>query len=170
MIIRLIGSGMILFGCASFGVLISQKAKNEISALRNFVIALEYMECELQYRVTPLPDLCRQTGAMTKGSVSKLFYQLSRELESQISPNVSICMASAVNSIKEITPQIAFLSEELGDRLGIFDLDGQVRVLQSIRHEAQSALEKCEKGHEVRSRSCKTIAVCAGAAIVILLI
>ena len=170
MMVRLIGAGMILFSCGSFGFLISKSAKNEIITLKNFILAMEYMECELQYRMTPLPELCRATASVTKGKINKLFQMLSRELESQISPNVSMCMASALCSCREFSPRVKQLLEELGKKLGIFDLEGQLSMLRSLRKEAQHALKLCQEGYEIRSRSYKTIAICAGAAIVILLI
>lgn len=170
MIIRILGAFMVIIGCSSVGYGIAYAAKREIIALQNFSVALEYMECELQYRMTPLPSLCHATSNVTKGSVSKLFQILGTELDAQISPNVSMCMAAALTKCRDLPSKIRQLCENLGDRLGVFDLDGQVRVLSSLREESQQALMLCSKGYDARSRSCKTIAVCAGAAIVILLI
>jgi len=170
MTIRFIGACFILFSCGSFGFLISRSAKKEIYALENFVIAMEYMECELRYRMTPLPNLCCKTASVTKGTVSKLFELLCSELEAQISPNVSVCMSSALYKCRDVPGKIVVLWESMTERLGIFDLDGQIRVLSSLREEAKNMLKLCKQGHDARSRSYKTIAVCAGAAIVILLI
>lgn len=170
MIIRIIGASFILLGCGSFGVMICANVKNEIKLLQNFLHAMEYMECELRYRMTPLPDLCRNTTMVTKGPVSRIFESLGKMLELQVSARVSACMTATLKKHHMIPDNIMKLFEDLGDRLGVFDLDGQLRALSSLRKEAEDLLIRCREGQENRIRSYKTISLCAGAAIIILLI
>lgn len=170
MTIRIIGAALILLGCGGFGVAIAKTAKNEIIALQNFLLATEYMICELRYRMTPLPDLCIATSQVTKGVVSSIFSSLGKGLKLEASANVSACMASALSKYQMYSDKLTALFENLGHRLGIFDLEGQIEVLSSLRMEGKGLLQSCLNGHTTRSRSCKTIALCAGAAIVILMI
>ena len=170
MFMRLAGACLILLGCGSFGFLIAGNAVREMYALRNLINAIDYMICDLQYKSTPLPALCKSIATTTSGAVSRLFHTLAGELESSESPDVTDGMKKALSRCKELPIMTYQLLERLGQRLGLFDLDGQVRTLDAVRQEAMQMLNACKEGHEVRSRSCKTIAVCAGAAIVILLI
>ena len=65
------------------------------------------------------------------------------------------------------------LREELklmGKTLGRFDLDGQLRGLESVKDDCIRALEKLSDNRDVRLRSYETLGLCAGAALAILLI
>lgn len=170
MMIRIIGAVFVLLGCGSFGFLLSKSMKTEIQSLQNFLLAIEYMESELKYRMTPLPTLCLGASSITRGVVSKIFDSLGKSLSLQNAPNVSKCMTSVLENYSYISPKLTSLFNDLGKRLGIFDLDGQVCALSSIHDDGKNILRICSQGHTGRSRSYKTIAVCAGAAIVILLI
>ena len=168
--IKIFGACCVLLGCGSFGFLIAGNAVREIRALRNFINAVEYMICDLQYKSTPLPALCKGVSKATSGVVSRSFSLLAQELESNFSPDVSGCVAAVLSRCKDLPETTSGLFFNLGQRMGLFDLDGQVHTLNSLRQECMRVLKTCEEGLEVRSRSCKTIALCAGAAIVILLI
>lgn len=170
MIIKVIGAALIMSICCGFGFSLSNSLKNNMNALRYYIIAIEYMECELQYRLSPLPELCCAASRVTKGCVSRLFSMFANELQQQNSPSVSECMQSVLEKCADLPDEILLLSQNLGERLGVFDVDGQTRMLSSLRMEAQQILNICENKHSTKSRSCKTIAACVGAVIVILLI
>lgn len=170
MMIRLLGSLLIILGCGSWGFYIARNLKREIIALQNFVTAIEYMECELLFRMPALSDLCNSVGSITNGSISRLFHQLSMELESQISPDVYGCMKAAIHKTGDMPRKAVALCEKLGKQLGRFDLDGQVKVLSSLKEEGKVQMSASREGYAARARNYRTIAICAGAAVVILLI
>ena len=169
MMIRVLGACLILVGCSCFGFMLTKCARSKISLLQNFASAMEYMQCELQYQLLPLPDLCFKTANIANGQVSKIFSLLGSELESQIAPNVSYCISAILRNF-DIPREVKVLFEKLGDRLGSFDLDGQLRLLETLQKEATGKLKAYQEGYDARHRCYKTIALCAGAAIVILLI
>ena len=82
---KCIGAVLILCGCGFTGFSICASYRREERQLREFLSALDYMVCELQYRVTPLPELCRQAGSLRSGFVCQLFANLAAELEAQVS-------------------------------------------------------------------------------------
>ena len=104
------------------------------------------------------------------GVISNIFSTLHSELESKNSASVSDCMTVTLLKFNEMPEKTARLLKKLGKTLGQFDLNGQVHMLISLRQEADGMLKTCEEGHRIRSRSCKTIALCIGAAIVVLLL
>ena len=57
MILKWIGVALVVAGCGSVGFKISANHRKEEKALRQLIGILDYMECELQYRLTPLPEL-----------------------------------------------------------------------------------------------------------------
>ena len=92
--IKWIGAVLIILGCGGAGFSFSIAYRREEQLLQQLLAALDYMSCELQYRMTPLPELCRQTANGRKGVIGKLFQNLASELDSQISPDVCCCLAA----------------------------------------------------------------------------
>ena len=169
MSLKLIGAMFIVFGCSGAGFTLAANHRKMESALRQLIAALDYMECELQYHMTPLPELCRQTSGVTSGIVGKVFRQLAEELDRQISPEVRSCMDASVAYFRDIPDQVGVILRELGKTLGRFDLPGQLRGIGSARRNCRRVLEQLEKNRELRLRSYQTLGVCAGAALAILL-
>lgn len=72
---RWFGAALVIAGCGGFGFSIASGYKREEGILRQLLRALNYMEWELQYRLTPLPELCRQAGKETRGTLREVFFQ-----------------------------------------------------------------------------------------------
>ena len=168
--IRLIGALMVVIGCSAFGFILSATHKREVRTLRQLICILDYMECELQYRLTPLPDLMRQSAMESNGVLKTVFGILANELEDQISPNVSHCMRSALDQSGEIPSVTKQCLSALGQTLGRFDLQGQLTGLDAVRHLCRGKLEALEQDKKARLRCYQTLGICAGAALAILLI
>lgn len=167
---KLIGAMLIVCACGGMGFAIAAGSKREEKELRHFVGALEYMQCELQYRLTPLPDLCRQVALQYPGPLGHVLAGLSDELESQVAPDVSCCMAAALAHYPEGSNKLRAGLELLGRNLGRFDVDGQVRELEVVRKYCRRELEALECNRDSRLRSYQTLGLCAGAALAIILI
>ena len=67
---KCIGAVLILLGCALAGFSMCACYRREEQQLGQMLSAMDYMVCELQYRVTPLPELCRQAGTLREGLIS----------------------------------------------------------------------------------------------------
>ena len=77
MTLKLIGALLIILGCGGFGMMIAAAHKREVKTLKQLVAALDYMECELQFRMSALPDLCRQTAGECDGILRQVFSSLA---------------------------------------------------------------------------------------------
>ena len=165
-----IGALLIVAGCGVFGFLLAANHRREESALRQLIGALDYMQCELQYRMTPLPDLCRQAGEQYRNVVGQVLIMLARELECQISPDVERCMEEALKTGETLPARTQIAFEILGASLGRFDIDGQIRGLEGVRSFCRRELEALGENRDARLRSYQTLAVWGGAALAILLI
>lgn len=170
MLTKWIGAILIILASGGFGLTIAANHKREITVLKKLIYALDYMECELQFRMYALPDLCRITAQETDGIVQQVFISLANELEDQISPDASICMKSVLAKTNNIPQQAMECLQYFGDCLGRFDLNGQLKGLENVRQECRLRLNKLSANSDVRIRSYQTIGLCAGAAIVILLV
>ncbi len=165
-----IGTIFIIVGCGGFGFSLAAAQLREERILRQLICALDLMECELQYRLTPLPDLCRLAGEDAKGCIQDVLLALSRELEAQVSPDVSTCMYAALSAVPDIPTQTRDALELLGQSLGRFDLPGQLKGLDAVRATCRRQLDVLTTNKEPRLRSYQTLGICAGAALAILFI
>ena len=170
MIIRWVGAAMIIIASAGFALLMALFHKKEVAAIKHLIAALDYMECELQYRMYPLPELCRLTAKECPGALRGVFTSLASQLEEQISPDVRYCMRSVLAGQKNIPSQALHCLYLLGDSLGRFDLPGQLKGLENVRKECRERLNRMNAGVEVRLRSYQMLGICGGAALIILLI
>lgn len=165
-----IGAVLIVVSCGGFGMILAWSQRREEWALRELLRALDLMECELQYRLTPLPDLCRQASGACRGSVGKLLSRLARELEQQIAPDVASCMDAALMTVPDLPGVTAGQLRHLGRTLGRFDLHGQIQGLEAARESCRRALAGFSDNAPARHRSYRTLGFCAGAALAILLL
>ena len=167
--IKLIGSILVLVGCASIGFCIASMHNREIYMLENLCSILIYMINELQFRMTPLPELCMAAANQSRGTFQSLFARLATELEGQISPDAESCMLAALSAVA--MPQHAHeCLLLLGKNLGKFDIEGQINGIEDVRAKCMSKLEMLNNNKENRIRSYRTLGICAGLAIVIIFI
>ena len=170
MILKIMGALLILSGCAGYGVMICTAYRREEEMLVQLLHTLDYMQCELQFRMTPLPELCVQTGACCKGKISQFWMNLSEELCLQTSADVSGCILVAKKSVGTLPPHVDKVLDILAQSLGQFDAQGQLQALESTRTHCRTELEAMRNGREDRLQSYQTLSICAGAALVILLV
>ena len=170
MTVKLVGAMLIVAGCGGFGMLIAANYRREERALRQLLGCLDYMECELQYRLTPLPELCRQAAKESAGPVRAVFAALAEELEDQISPDAERCASAALARVKDLPSSARRCLSQLGASLGRFDLPGQLKGLEGVRAACRAELERLGKNRDVRLRSYETLSLCAGAALAMLLL
>lgn len=170
MTIKWIGALLVILGCGGVGFTMAASYRREERSLRALHRALDYMTCELQFRLTPLPELCRQAGKDCGGPAGQVLTALSRELESQISPDADSCMYAALSKLEGIPGSTEEALRLLGKCLGRFDLNGQLQGLEQVRAYCRRELSALESGRDQRIRGYQTLGVCAGAALAILFV
>lgn len=168
--IKIVGAVLIIFACGGCGFMLAAHYTYKIRMLHDLSYTLEFMICELQYRVTPLPQLCRAAGEQSGGKIGKLLLAFSNELEAQISPNAALCMATVLERSTDLDIMTVSFFTELGNHLGRFDLPGQIRGLEKCMEDCKGKLERLNKDKDSRLRSYQTLGLCAGAAIAILFV
>ena len=128
------------------------------------------MECELRYRLTPLPELCALAAKEADGAVRKQLMLFSKELDRRISPDAAGCMRKVLEKrlINDRTLTDVFL--ELGRSLGRYDLEGQLQGIGHVKERCAMLLESSRRQRTERIRCYETLGLCAGAALVILLV
>lgn len=168
--LKIFGAVLIVASSSIAGYSMAAGYRREEKTLLQLIGALDFMACELQYRLTPLPDLCRQAGAEKSGCIGKVLTELAIQLESRLQPDVACCMKAALETAPDIPNQTREALYLLGQNLGRFDVDGQIKGIASVRSHCRAAAEKMAQGRDNRLRSYQTLGICAGAALAILFV
>ena len=165
-----IGALLIIGSCSGCGFAIAAGKRREERPLCHLMGVLQLMEADLQYRLTPLPELCRMAAGDTKGILRVVFLNLYRELKWQKLPDAGSCMHAAIQRSGEMPPRVRRLLVQLGHTLGRFDLPGQIQGIRAVGKRCEESLEIIRKNRDERLRSYQTLGICAGMALAIILI
>lgn len=167
--LRLIGVVLLIAGCSLCGFKYASDVRLKIKSFRELIDILNFMECELNYRLTPLPQLCRLSAAQGK-LLAELFYYFADEMDAQVSTNVECCMKAAIQKSRNTCNDVTEFLNELGCSFGKFDLEGQLSGIDAVRKKCTQKLQVLEKDKDIRIRNYQTLGICAGVALAILLI
>lgn len=170
MYLKLTGAIFILLACGGYGITMAVSHRREVSALHQLVHAMDLMLRELEYRLTPLPELCRVGAEKCRGSLRDMMLTLAKNLDEQISPDVEVCTTLALKSTAGLPRYVTSQMLSLGQTLGRFDLTGQLTSLERCRTSCLEQLEILEHHQAQRLRSYQTLGFCAGAALAIILL
>lgn len=168
MTLKIIGAICIILACGGMGYSMAAAHRRAEGALRQLIGVLDYMGCELQFRLTPLPELCRGGAAQSQGIIGQVFSELTQELEAQVSPDAASCMHAAVDKVNKLPTSARKNLLMLGTSLGRFDLQGQLKGIEGVRTQCRTDLDALEQDRDKRLRSYQTLGLCAGCALAIL--
>jgi stage III sporulation protein AB len=164
------GAALIIASCSGWGFTIAAGKRREERLLYQLLEILQFMDAELQFRLTPLPELCRMAAGQTSGILRSVFLNLYRELSWQKQPDAGSCMYAAIQRSNEIPTTIRRLLVMLGHTLGRYDLSGQLEGINAVCKRCSVSLENIRKNRNERLRSYQTLGICAGVALAIVLI
>ena len=165
-----IGAILIIVSCGVCGFSVAAGKRREERLLSQLMDVLQFMEADLQYRLTPLPELCRMAAGETTGLLQTVLVNLYRELSWQKLPDAGSCMYAAIQRTGEIPVKVRRLLVQLGHTLGRFDLAGQLEGIQLVRQRCRESLENSRKNVDQRLRIYQTLGICAGTALAVILI
>ena len=170
MVLKIVGAILVIAGCGSVGFKIAFNYRRDENALEQLVSILDFMHCQLQYRMTPLPSLCRQVATDFRNMPGCIFEELATKMELQTSTNIGQCMTSVLSGRRTIPAITRKKLIQLGNSMGRFDLEGQLKGLEAVQQDCIRILEEVRNNRDVRLRSYQTLSLCAGAALAILFI
>jgi len=163
-----LGAIFIIGSCGGFGFSLASDYRRNERALRQLLRVLSYMECELQYHLTPLPELCRQAAREADGMIREIFNRLGRELEHQAAPDAEVCMKTVLQDMPNVPQTVKRHLKYFGKTLGRFDLPGQLKGLEEAQLSCKRDLDEVKAHRRDTLKSYQVLGLCAGAALAIL--
>ena len=167
---KLIGACLIIAGCSLFGIYIAIVYKQQLAVIKQLDHLLDNMRCELEYKLTPLPVLLRTAGCQARGCIMRVFCDVADALDDQIIPDVKTCFATVLNRHNDIPPGVKSCLTELSLTLGAYDLKGQLEGISYIQNLCRQKAIELEDNKGDKLRTFRTLGVCAGAAIAVILL
>ena len=169
MISKAFGAALIIAGCSGTGISIANALCRREAMLKQLIQVIEFMTNELQYRLTPLPDLCIQAGNLLGGALGRVFLNLEQELELRISSDVCNCMEASIAKETNLPVEIRQHLTRLGNVLGRYDLPGQLQLLHSVCSDCRESLRILKSEKKAQIRFYRSLGICTGAVLTILL-
>ncbi len=168
--IRLLGALLVVGSCFMLG-------EDQASGLRRRVRALEaledgfgQMEREISLRLLPLPQLMEDLADHSRKPASGLFQDCRRVLDQPDETGFDQHWRDALAGVKELKPEDRRLLEPLGQVLGRYDGQEQVRAIRSCRRELELALERAREESRRMGRVYRAVSAAGGGFLVILLL
>jgi len=168
--LRMMGVAMIIVGCGSFGFSIANGYRREVRMLNMLSRIMEDMICQLRYRMTALPELFLLASDGCRGQLHQILALVAQNLQAQSYPDAAGCMESALAAVPGLPESVKRNLQILGEGMGRFDAVGQLSCMESVKQLAMRDLAGLSSGLDGKVRACRTLGLCTGAALAILLI
>lgn len=169
---KIVGILFVMLSSLSVGLRYAHMVQQRCTTIGQIILALRLLKSELSTHGTPLPEAFGLLAAATFGSAAAYFSSAAKEMNRNrwISPKESLQMAEA--HLKEFTikdPAIQIL-RDLSSGIGKFDMDSQLNALENAISRFELLRHSAEQERSVRCRTYRTLGLCTGIALAILLI
>ncbi len=169
--IRLIGAILVAGGTAAVGAAAVQGLKARARLLSALIGALDIMQSELYFKLTPLPELTERLAREADAPIRPFFKKLSAGMESLGEHSFASLWEHALQACGQFWRQAEkTLLSELGGVLGRYDTEGQTRIIAYIRARLEGLLTQAEADCRQQGRVYGALGVVCGLAMVIIFI
>jgi stage III sporulation protein AB len=169
---KLIGAVLIVSAGASFGFMQAMHLAKRPKQIRLIIGALQRLETEIMYGMTPLPDALRRISLQCAEPVAGLFRKAAQELAGQTVHSTNEIWQRAVEeSWKRSSMKNGELEtlRQLGFTLGLSDRIDQVKHLRLAASQLQTEEDLAREEQRRYEKMWRSLGVLAGALIAILL-
>lgn len=139
---RWLGLGLVVVACAGWGWLRAAELARRPGELRVLRTALQALESEIGFGVTPLPAACQRIAGLYPEPAASLFRRTGDGLTAADPAPAPAAWRRAVLEVTRasaLTPDDARILLALGPYLGVTDRDDQIRHLRLAMHRLEAA-------------------------------
>ena len=169
--LKFLGAVLILTGGSSIGVCAAQELRQRSRILEQFLAALDQIQAELSFRLTPMPELLRRLGQESEEPLKTFFQTCEAGLSALGEVSFSVVWNRALQMEPlALLPEDRIPLEQLGAVLGRYDAEGQRTTLESVRVRLSQCLEDAREKQKKMGRVYRTLGVSAGVLCILLLL
>lgn len=128
--LRVMGAVLVMAGTVGLGWRGVQRLGERVEALRGLQGAVAYLEEELAFRFTPLPQLLEQLSQNRKGAVGAFFGKMGKKMEQCDVPLRQSWRQAVEETLPMLKDEERQTVAELGEVLGQYDAQTQAQALK----------------------------------------
>lgn len=169
--IKLFGAILLAGGAAFLGFSAAAQLERRVKALRAILGALESLERELSFRLTPMPELLEALARRSQPPVNAFFARCLKGLDTLGENTLSDLWNEALEAEPmDLGAEDRQVLRELGGILGRYDGEGQREALSLARAQLGQCLTTAAEERTRLGRVYGALGLTAGALLVILLL
>jgi stage III sporulation protein AB len=131
---------------------------------------LLWMQNELRCRCPELCTLLRLAAERSIGDIQKIFIIFSEQIAERELTDLSAALLPVLQRHADIGKSVHQVLQELVKSLGEFDLQGQMEQLRAVQALCQLLLQQHRMERDGKIRCYKTVGICAGVALAVILL
>lgn len=170
--LKLIGLSLILAASGAVGAGLAGTVRRQQAQTLALIDALLRIRHELQYRLTPLPDVFLALQESREAAVAAFFSGLAGSLSAADTCTVGYACRQALAQTRGLSLSSAARGTILSlfDSLGRYDLEGSVQALDLALSRLREEAKALQNSAAARCRTYLTLGVCTGLAAAVILI
>lgn len=170
--LKLIGLSLILAASGAVGAGLAGTVRRQQAQTLALIDALLRIRHELQYRLTPLPEIFAALGGSRNREIAEFFSRLAALLSSAQTCTVGYACRQALAQTRGLSLSSAARGTILNlfDSLGRYDLEGSVQALDLALSRLREEVKALQNSAAARCRTYLTLGVCTGLAAAVILI
>ena len=167
--IRWLGFILVVSGGAATGIFMARSVRRKLEVCRELISALELMRGEIEFRLTPLGEICKQLGEVCKKPLGPVFSQIADDFISAPGRPSGVQMRRALQG-QPLPEEPKAVLTELFDSFGKQDVYAQLRAIDLAERRIQLTLDELQGEKKERCQIYRMIGVCTGLAVAVILI
>lgn len=169
--LKIVGACFVAVASMMVGWASRQGMHQQLRLQRQLRLALELMQGEMELHMPSVAELFERVGNQIGGPVGEFFVGTAVEMTAVTGRPPQTAMRIQL----EHTPGLWNQEEqamllELGGCLGRYDLSGQARALGLYKQRLDTMIGRAEEGLQRRAKVSLTASVCAGLALIVILL
>ncbi|MCD7947129.1 MAG: stage III sporulation protein AB [Oscillospiraceae bacterium] len=169
--LNMLGAVLVIGGAAVIGMAAARTLTVRLRTLRAFFAALDLMERELSFRLTPTPELLDELAARMSGQVSAFFTYCRAGLERLGERSLGQVWREGLQQTElGLQEEDIRLLEELGDVLGRYDGGGQQAALARVGGQLAQCINEAQTARAKQGKMYGMLCLSAGLLTVIMLL
>ena len=168
--LKLIGLSLILAASGAVGAGLAGTVRRQQAQTLALIDALLRIRHELQYRLTPLPEIFAALGGSRNREIAEFFSRLAALLSSAQTCTVGYACRQALARGLSLSSAARGTILSLFDSLGRYDLEGSVQALDLALSRLREEVKALQNSAAARCRTYLTLGVCTGLAAAVILI
>lgn len=168
---KILGAVLVTIASWMVGWSARQGLTRRLGLLRQFRLALELMQSEMELNMVSVPELFEAVGQHLGGVLGDFFMGTGVQMAAvRGRPPITAMKLQLEQQASPFEKEEEGLLLELSTALGRYDLDGQARALELYKRQVDQLIAEAEVSKKQKAKAWMTASLCTGLALVVILL